>query len=318
MLRVPGCRARPCARVRPQSAKGDGMPEWTIAEPRKIVFDGAVDSLRVGVVGGAVNVVGTEEGPARLEIGGIEGPPLVVTHQRGALCIGYADMSRGFFRRLGRAGRRRRAVVSLVVPVSTSVEVNVVTASTVLSGIGGRTKVQGVSGDATLVGVSGPVRANTVTGNVDAQSVSGDLRMSTVSGELTVVEGTGGRVKADSVSGGMVLDLAPIAASGRGRTDIHLSTVSGEVAIRLPAPGDARVDANTASGTVSSAFDELRLHGEWGAKRLTGTLGRGSGKLRVTTVSGSVAVLRRPPLDGGPDAEPHRGPDGAKDEGTVL
>lgn len=278
------------------------MPEWTVSEPRKLTFDTEVDVLHVRIVSGTVNVVGTDEGSARLEVSEIEGPPLIVTQDGGTLTVAYEDLPwKGLLGWLDRKGWRRRAVVSLAVPVRTRIEVGVVNAAAVISGIGGRTSVRGVSGDTTLVGVTGPVDANTVSGNVDAQSVSGDLRVNTVSGELTVVEGTGCRVKADSVSGGMVLDLAPFrgtadagapAATG---TDIKLNTVSGEVAIRLPDPGDAEVDANTASGSVSTAFDELRVNSQWGAKRLTGTLGRGNGKLRVTTVSGSVALLRRPP-----------------------
>ena len=66
-------------------------------------------------------------------------------------------------------------------------------------------------------------------------------------------------------------------------TDIRLATVSGEVAIRLPHPADARVEANTAGGTVSNAFEDLRVGGQWGAKKITGTLGAGTGKLKATT-----------------------------------
>jgi Putative adhesin len=271
------------------------MSEWTIAEPQKLTFDGAVSNLNVRTVGGTVNVVGTDEGSARLEVGEIEGPPLVVTRKGSTLTITYEDLPwKGLLGWLDRRGWRRRAVVSVAVPTATRVELGVVSANAVVSGISERIAVQGVSGDTTLVRVAGPVRANTVSGSLEAQDVSGELRFSTVSGELTVVEGTGGRVKADSVSGGMVLDLDP-----RSGTDVHLSTVSGEVAIRLPAPCDAKVDANTTSGDVSTAFDELRLSNQWGAKRLTGTLGSGTGKLRVTTVTGSVALLRRPPGEDG-------------------
>jgi Putative adhesin len=267
------------------------MPEWTIAEPQKLTFDGTIKDLNVRTVGGTVNVVGTDEGSARLEVGEIEGPPLIVTRKGSTLTISYEDLPwKGLLGWLDRKGWRRRAVVSVAVPTATRVELGVVSANAVVSGISGAISLQGVSGDTTLVGVTGPVNANTVSGSVDAQDVSGDLRVNTVSGELTVVEGTGGRVKADSVSGGMVLDLDP-----RSGTDVRLSTVSGEVAIRLPGPCDAKVDANTTSGDVSTAFDELHLTNQWGAKRLTGTLGSGSGKLRVTTVTGSVALLRRPP-----------------------
>ncbi len=266
---------------------------WTVEEPRRITFDESVTELHVRVVGGTVNVVGVEEGPTRLEVSEIDGPPLIITQEGGALTITYEDLPwQGLLGWLDRKGWKRHAVVSLAVPSGTSVEVGVVSAEAVVSGISGRTTVRGVRGDTTLVGLSGSVDANTVSGAVDAQALSGDLRVNTVSGDLTVVEGTGSHVKADSVSGNMVLDLDPSAGA-----DVRLNTISGEIAIRIPEPGDARVDANTASGAVSCAFDELRITGQWGAKRIAGRIGRGDAKLRATTVSGAIALLRRPPIE---------------------
>jgi hypothetical protein len=56
----------------------------------------------------------------------------------------------------------------------------------------------------------------------------------------------------------------------------------------------AKVHATTASGAVSSAFVELDAHGDWGAKQLHGTLGSGAGSVHCATISGSIALLRRP------------------------
>ncbi|MER6105446.1 DUF4097 family beta strand repeat-containing protein [Streptomyces sp. NPDC001832] len=275
---------------------------WAIAEPQKLTFDDPVTSLNVRIVGGTVNVVGTEEPTARLEISAIEGPPLIVTREGGALTVAYEGLPwNDFLKWFDPKGWRRSAVVSLAVPAGSAVEVGVVGAGAVVSGIRGRTDVRGVSGDTTLVGLAGPVRAETVSGSVEAQSVAGELRFQTVSGDLTVVEGAGASVRADSVSGNMMLDLD---LTGKP-TDIRLATVSGEVAIRLPHPADATVEANTASGAVSNGFEDLRVSGQWGAKKITGTLGAGTGKLRATTVSGSIALLRRPPAEDDPyDAEP--------------
>jgi hypothetical protein len=90
----------------------------------------------------------------------------------------------------------------------------------------------------------------------------------------------------------MIVDLDP-----DGPTEVSLTSVSGEIAIRLPHPADAEVEANTTSGTLSNAFDGLRVHGQWGAHKITGRLGAGTGRLRATTVSGSIALLRRPPRE---------------------
>ncbi|WP_328896301.1 DUF4097 family beta strand repeat-containing protein [Streptomyces sp. NBC_00236] len=275
---------------------------WAIAEPRKLTFDEPVTALSVRIVNGTVNVVGTDEPTARLEVSDIEGPPLIVTQQDGVLTVSYEDLTwQSMLKWLDRKGWHRRAVVSLAVPAGSAVEVGVVGAGAFVSGVRGRTDVRGVTGDTTLVGLAGPVGAETVSGNVEAQAVTGDLRFHSVSGDLTVVEGAGASVKAESVSGSMVLDLD---ATG-SPTDVRLATVSGELAIRLPHPADARVEANTASGSVSNGFEDLRVSGQWGAKKITGTLGSGTGTLRATTISGSIALLRRPPAEDEPhDAEP--------------
>ncbi|MEI7034630.1 DUF4097 family beta strand repeat-containing protein [Streptomyces pratensis] len=267
---------------------------WTVAEPRKLTFDDPVTALSVRMVHGAVNVVGTDEPEARLEVSAIDGPPLIVTQEDGRLTVTYEDLPwQDLLRWFDPQGRRRSAVVSLVVPAASSVEVGVIGAGAVVSGVRGRTEVRGITGDFTLVGLAGPVRGDSVSGGLEAQSVTGDLRFHSVSGDLTVVDGAGATVRAESVSGDMVLDLDP---SGKP-TDIRLTTVSGEIAIRLPHPADARVEANTASGAVSNAFEGLRVGGQWGAKKITGTLGAGTGSLRATTVSGAIALLRRPPAE---------------------
>jgi hypothetical protein len=269
------------------------MSEWSVTEPRKLTFDEPVSELHVRIVSGTVNVVGTDEGSARLEVSEIEGPPLVVTQEGGTLTVAYEDLPwKGFLKWLDRKGWRRSAVVSLAVPADTRVEVGVVSAAAVVSGVRGPSVVKGVTGDTTLVALSGPVRADTVSGNLEAQAVTGDLRFHSVSGDLTVVEGSGPSVRAESVSGSMIVDLDP-----EGPTDVRLTSVSGEIAIRLPQPADAEVEANTASGTISNAFDGLRVHGQWGAHKVTGRLGAGTGKLRATTVSGSIALLGRPPRE---------------------
>ncbi|WP_051798875.1 DUF4097 family beta strand repeat-containing protein [Streptomyces sp. NRRL S-337] len=272
-----------------------------VTAPRTLEIPDSVRGLNVRLVGGTVNVVGTSDGsPPRLEISELHGPPLTVSFDGGTLSVAYEDLPwKGFMKFLDRKGWQRSAVVSVAVPAGTRVEVGVIGASAVVSGISGRTDVRGISGDITLVGLTGGVRADTVSGNVEVQSLQGELRFNSVSGDLTVIDGAGGAVRADSVSGDMVLDLDP----GKG-ADITLTTVSGEVAIRLPDPADARVEANTTTGTVSNAFDDLRVSGQWGAKRITGSLGAGTGRLKVTTISGGLALLRRPAYEDSPADPP--------------
>ncbi|MDH6123352.1 DUF4097 family beta strand repeat-containing protein [Kitasatospora sp. GP82] len=279
------------------------MSQWTVSEPEKISFDGQqVDTLHVRIVGGAANVVATE-GPARLEVTELEGEPLLVTLEDGVLTVAYKDLSwnefgesvksvqsvKYFFASLR---RKRRAVVSLAVPATAEVRVGTVSADVTVSGINSKVSVNGASGETTLVGLSGRTDANTVSGNVNAQSVAGELRVNTVSGHLTLIAGTADKVQANSVGGAVTLDLDVETAA-----DIRVATVSGPVGVRLPSLADTKVEAGTTSGDLTSTFDELKLGGTWGAKKLSGQLGSGSGKLQVTTVSGAVTVLRRPDAD---------------------
>ncbi|MCX5194452.1 DUF4097 domain-containing protein [Streptomyces sp. NBC_00249] len=287
---------------------------WSVAAPQKLTFEHPVTDLRVRIVGGTVNVVAAEDGPARLEVAEVDGPPLHVVQEDGVLTLSYEDLpwngSQGFKKWFegkpwkawsgasegGRKAWERSASVTLTVPAATRVQLAAVGATAFVSGISGGTDVNGVSGDATLVGLSGRTKAHTVSGSVEAQSVTGEFGFHSVSGGLTVVDGSGGSVRADSVSGDMLIDLAPD-PQAPAPVDIVLNSVSGQVAIRLPHPADAKVEANTATGSVSNGFEDLRVSGQLGAKRITGTLGTGAGTLRATTVSGAIALLRRPQAD---------------------
>ncbi|WP_332262173.1 DUF4097 family beta strand repeat-containing protein [Kitasatospora mediocidica] len=283
------------------------MTQWTVSEPEKIVIDEPVRSLQVRIVGGAINVVAAE-GPARLEVTELEGEPLQVTVEDGVLTVTYQNLDWNDFGDklksvdsvktfLSGLRRKRRAVVSLTVPAAAAVRLGTVTAESTVSGVHGGTTIHGVAGDTTLVELDGRTEAKTVSGNVDAQAVAGELRVNTVSGELTVISGTAATLRANSVNGAVTLDL-----DGTTPADIRINTVSGAVAVRLPQPADTTVEAGSTNGNFSSAFDELTLGGTWGAKKLSGTLGAGTGRLQVTTVSGAISLLSRPAAeDEGPN-----------------
>lgn len=131
---------------------------WAIAEPQKLAFDGPVTSLDVRIVAGAVNVVGTEEPTARLEVSAIEGPPLIVTQEGGTLTVAYEGLPwNDFLKWFDRKGWHRSAVVSLAVPTGATVKVGVVGAGAVVSGIRGRTDVRGSA--ATPRSSGSPVRS---------------------------------------------------------------------------------------------------------------------------------------------------------------
>ena len=105
----------------------------------------------------------------------------------------------------------------------------------------------------------------------------GPVDAHTVSGEITLT-GLRGPVEAESVSG-------PVQASG----------VTGDLTVRLPETSDLEVKLQSTSGQVASAFEQLEHDHTPGRHSARGRLGAGGGRLRASSTSGHVALLRRAP-----------------------
>jgi DUF4097 and DUF4098 domain-containing protein YvlB len=123
---------------------------------------------------------------------------------------------------------------------------------------------------------------------MEAQGINGKLNFNTVSGDLTLADGWMERLDVNGVSGDVTadLDLDPLGG-------MQVTTVSGEVMLRLPAEADARVNLHSVSGDVRSEFAELRRSSAPASRSVSGSLGAGSGQVSVTTMSGRVMLLRR-------------------------
>lgn len=264
--------------------------QWRVEQPQSIDLEG-VRRLEVRMVAGSVDVVGrtedAESGGAQVEVTEVAGP-LLVTLENGTLTVAHERLTWGGL--LDWVGNRRAcAVVSISVPADCPVELGVVSADAVVSGISAdRTAVKSVSGDVTLDGVRSDISAQTVSGDLETRQLAGSLRFSTVSGDLTVVNGSSDTVKAESVSGDLTLDL-DLGAGGR----IDASSVSGDVTVRMPESAGVRVEVKTMSGSLESAFDGMSSERKPGSSKMRGQVGEGDGRFTAKTVSGDVTLLRR-------------------------
>jgi putative adhesin len=265
------------------------VTQWRIDTPQSLDLEG-VRRLNVRMVAGSVDVVGSSEGgdngAAHIEVSQVEGP-LQVTLEGDTLTISHERLTwGGLFEWVG--NRKASAVVSVSVPEGCPVELGVVSADAVVSGITAATKVKSVSGDVTLDGLRADISSQTVSGDLETRHLYGDLRFTTVSGDLTVVDGQSSQVKAETVSGDVTLDL-DVQAGAR----LSLSSVSGDVTLRLPDSAGVQVDVKTMSGNLTSAFDGVRNESKPGRSTLRGSVGSGDGFLQAKTVSGDVTLLRR-------------------------
>ena len=273
--------------------------EWSIETPTSLEFDD-VTGLRVRLIAGSVAVLATTGKPS-LEVSSLKGDPLTVTYEDGVLTVAHENLNwEGLLKWL--RPQRHAATVTVSVPRKCRAQVGVVSATAVMSGISARASVKSVSGEITLDGVTGDVDANTVSGAVEAQGINGKLNFNTVSGDLTLAEGWLERLDVNGVSGDVTadLDLDPLGG-------MQVTTVSGEVVLRLPAEADARVNLHSVSGDVRSEFAELRRSSAPASRSVSGSLGAGSGQVSVTTMSGRVMLLRRAgrgPQDARADEQP--------------
>jgi len=265
------------------------MAQWTIEAPTSLDFDD-VTGLRVRLIAGSVAVLATDGKPS-LDVSSIEGDPLTVTYEGGLLTITHENLTwEGLLKWL--RPQRHSATVTVTVPRKCPTQVGVVSASAVMSGISSRASVKSVSGGITLDGITGDVDANTVSGALEAQGINGKLNFNTVSGDLTLADGWLERLDANAVSGDVTadIDLDPLGG-------MQVTTVSGEVTLRLPAEADARVKLHSVSGDVRSEFAELTRSCAPASRSVSGSLGAGSGHVSVSTMSGRVMLLRRKQAD---------------------
>lgn len=275
------------------------MARWTIDRPMTQTLDGIV-ALRVRIIGGHVNILPTDD-PVTFEITDVTGEPLVVTQEAGILTIHYEDLtSQGLLERLRpvqlngyKRVQHRKATVNLRLPKDCPVEVTTVNASIVAAGLNARSRLRTAAGEITLDDPSGETEINTVSGSTAVRNARGSLKFSSVSGQLAVAGGRLSSLRAKTVSGQLLADTG-IAPAGR----VRLNSVSGEIALRVPADTSATVELRTATSPVESDFG-LDRRSAPARTILSGKIGSGvdPASITVNSASGRAALLRRAPED---------------------
>ncbi|HEY1698295.1 MAG TPA: DUF4097 family beta strand repeat-containing protein [Trebonia sp.] len=262
------------------------MPSWTVDSPVNMDFDD-VTTLNVRLIGGTVAVLAAGDKPS-LEVTEVRGRPLQVEYSSGTLTISYEKLSWERLLDLLKP-MNDRASVTVAVPADCPVQLGVVSASALVSGLSAGTSVKGVSGDITLDGIAGAVVANTVSGELLARDIDGTVRFATVSGELTLADSALSGLSAESVSGRVTADVT-LDSTGSA----SVSTVAGDVTLRLPADSDAAVRLNTVSGKVATEFASLQVRKAPASRVVFGNVGAGTGHVSISTLSGAITLLRCP------------------------
>jgi Toastrack DUF4097 len=265
------------------------MPGWTVDAPTRLDFDD-VSELHVRLVAGTVAVLASDDRPS-LIVSELSGRPLHVSHEDGTLTVSYESLTwDGLLSFL--KPRRDTAEITISVPADCAIQLGVLSASAIVSGLRSGASVKGMSGDITLDGITGEVDAETMSGELAARDLDGSVRFKSMSGALALASGCLHGLDASTMSGQVTADFA----LGEGG-QVRVSTMSGDVTLRLPAGSDAEVRLQSTSGAVRSEFDSLRKFQAPASRTVSGNVGAGTGRVSVTTMSGSVTLLRRAPAE---------------------
>lgn len=273
--------------------------KWLIAPGEERVIDiASATRLKIGLVGGQVDVIAHDEPGIRIEVHGVTTKDLRIESDGTQIEIDHPQLGWDnfleVFRNFGTGGPR--AEVSIAVPRSIALNLGVVSAGALVSGLTNDARLNTVSGDLIVDTHTGDLSVNSVSGDVQVRGLTGAATANSVSGDVAL---TGAIRKAtiDTVSGAMWVD-----ATGKVNT-INLNTVAGNSTIRLAESLPANYVVRSMSGRV--LIDGID-RGSSGPSSYTGSTGELAGSfvdVRSNSVSGDITVLRQPLAIVADDAE---------------
>jgi hypothetical protein len=119
------------------------------------------------------------------------------------------------------------------------------------------------SGDFLVAGIQGPVRIEDGSGDLKLDSVRGTVRITTQSGDVSLERS--------------------------GSNGIEVETGSGDITLRLPAPGGFDLNLQTASGDIS-IDPQFEVERSVSKKHVQGKVRGGGARVQITTGSGDIRV----------------------------
>lgn len=152
--------------------------------------------------------------------------------------------------------------------------------------VAGTTRYHSQKADMTLVGVRGRLELDSE--QIEISDVTGASKLNTHEKDIDV-ENVNGRLDIADTKGDI-----KVRYSQAPREDINIADDSGEVDVTLPSNSSFEVSAVSQSGEVQSDFEEsgLKLTNENGTGRLSGKVGTGGPKIRITTSYGTIYLRK--------------------------
>ena len=257
--------------------------KWLVDGPKVIDLEN-VRRLKVGLVGGHVDIVGHDEPGVRVEVHSVTGRDLLVQLDGDRLEIdhpqlrwdNWIDVFKNF-------GSSIKAEVSVLVPRDIALTLGVVSADALGAGLETDAQLNTVSGDLVADGLTGKLTANSVSGEVTVRDHAGAVGINTVSGDV-IASGAITRFDVDGVSSEVMLDATGIPDA------VRVNTVSGAVTARFEPDTPASYTVQTVGGKLQLDAQSISVvRGRYTARH--GELDGRWADVRVNTVGGDVSIL---------------------------
>ncbi|MEO7360035.1 MAG: DUF4097 family beta strand repeat-containing protein [Gemmatimonadaceae bacterium] len=126
----------------------------------------------------------------------------------------------------------------------------------------------------------------TVNGGLEVSGVDTEVRAETVNGSIEA-RSSGGPVQAKTVNGSITVGMGNLTTSH----DLRYETVNGSITLELPSTFGAQLELSTVNGRVNTDFP-VTVVGTLSTRKLRGTVGNGSARVRATTVNGGIRLVR--------------------------
>jgi hypothetical protein len=264
--------------------------KWLIAPGEERVIDiASATRLKIGLVGGQVDVIAHDEPGIRIEVHGVTTKDLRIESNDSQVEIDHPQLGWDnfleVFRNFGTGGPR--AEVSIAVPRSIALNLGVVSAGALVSGLTNDARLNTVSGDLIVDTHTGDLSINSVSGDVQVRGLTGAATANSVSGDVAIT-GSVRKATIDTVSGSIMVD-----ARGNVNT-INLNTVAGHSTIRLDETLPANYVVRSMSGKVLIDGVDRGSSGPTSYSGSTGELAGAFVDVRTNSVSGNTTVLRQP------------------------
>lgn len=130
-------------------------------------------------------------------------------------------------------------------------------------------QIELINGALDLDSVEGSVRASTINGRLSARGLKSETRLSVVNGQISAAFDRMGAAQL-----------------------VTVNSVNGPIDLTLPSDSDAQISAETMHGGLTNDFGLGVRRGELFGRSLSGSLGQGAGRVKVSNVNGRISLRR--------------------------